>query len=186
VHGKVRIISGRWGGRIIQFNPKIGIRPTTDAARETLFNWLRDDLHHAQCLDLYAGSGALGFEALSRGARQVVFVDSNLQCIRGLRKTAGELGVDNAVFARAHTQRYLERCKSLFNVIFIDPPYRHGLALDTLKWIDQSRCLKAGGLAYIEMERQDDALLLGASWTVIRSHQSGQRLHALLRFASDY
>ncbi len=186
MHGKVRIIAGRWGRRIIQFNPKIGTRPTTDAARETLFNWLRDDLHHAQCLDLYAGSGALGFEALSRGAKQVVFVDSNLQCIRGLRKTTDELGADNAMIVRARAQRYLECCKLLFNVIFIDPPYRQGLALDTLKWIDQSRCLKAGGVAYIEMERRDDALLPGAPWTVIRSHQSGQRLHALLRFASDY
>ena len=84
MQGRLRIIAGKWRRQEIRFNPKLAIRPTTDAARETLFNWLQGEIEGAVCLDLFAGSGALGFEALSRGAGSVVFVDSNRKCIHDL------------------------------------------------------------------------------------------------------
>jgi 16S rRNA (guanine966-N2)-methyltransferase len=119
----VRIIAGRWRGRKITFSDVVGLRPTGDRIRETLFNWLMPVLPGAHCLDLFAGSGVLGFEALSRGARACVLVESNPVVARHLQTTAQSLEATDALVACADARTALQRVSGTFNIVFIDPPF---------------------------------------------------------------
>jgi 16S rRNA (guanine966-N2)-methyltransferase len=121
--GSVRIIAGEWRGRRVPVAPSTSVRPTPDRVRETLFNWLREDIAGARCLDLYAGTGALGFESLSRGAREVWFVEQDPALVAALGAQAEVFGVSPRVVRQDAASLLRGRAPQRFDVVFLDPPY---------------------------------------------------------------
>jgi 16S rRNA (guanine966-N2)-methyltransferase len=154
--GKVRIIGGQWRGRLLAVPAVSAIRPTPDRVRETVFNWLQGYLAGARVLDLYAGTGVLGLEALSRGAQHATFIEQNGVAARAL---SHQLGVFQAVDrAQVHMTSVLDAGVFLtglrFDVVFIDPPYDASLLVDTLTWLDTIGCLAPDALIYVEQHRK--------------------------------
>ena len=176
----MRIIAGEWRRRRIYFDSSTELRPTTDAARETLFNWLQDRIEGAVCLDLFAGSGALGFEALSRGAGEVILVDSNHRCIKNLHQTAKELQTERCTIVHRDALVYLQRCNWKFDLVFLDPPYRSGLAVEALRKLDSTNSLNLDARIYLEVERDFSSVKLADWWTIVRNFNAGSRSHYLL------
>ena len=183
--GKLRIISGKWRRRVIRFGSSLDIRPTTDAARETLFNWLQRQIEGAKCLDLYAGSGALGFEALSRGAESAVFVDINRRCIRSLHQTAAELSANQCLVVCSEAMAYLKTIEEKFDVVFVDPPFYRDMALSSVELLESIGCLNSNAHVYVEMERSEGLNQLSEQWEILRHYQSGSRSHYLLQFVQN-
>lgn len=179
---QLRIIAGNWRGRKLSFPDLPGLRPTSDRIRETLFNWLQADIEGSSCLDLFAGSGALGFEALSRGARRVIFVDAQRQAIEQIKQNAARLNVDNAAFMSENAASYLERPvdNESFDVVFLDPPFHQGLLLNCLQALRQNSMLNVGAKIYIEMEGDLDNRLLTSHWHVLRKKNTGNVCYCLL------
>ena len=211
---KVRIIGGEWRGRLIRFAQAEGLRPTPDRVRETLFNWLGQTLDGKTCLDLFAGSGVLGFEALSRGARRVVMVDQNPQVLKILQENAHKLGanghgknaatedktrharfphpdplpqageganVKGAGFNRLDLvagdgSKILARKGEAFDVVFLDPPFHHGILPLLLPLVSDR--LAPDGLVYAETEQ---ALEPGDEWDIWRSGRAGNVFYCLLK-----
>ena len=178
--GSLRIIAGEWRRRRIFFDSSTELRPTTDAARETLFNWMQDRIEGAVCLDLFAGSGALGFEALSRGAGEVVLVDSNRRCIKSLHQTAKELQTELCTIVHRDALVYLQQCNWKFDIVFLDPPYRSGLAVEALRKLDSTNSLNLDARIYLEVEKDFSAVKLADRWTIVRNFNAGSRSHYLL------
>ncbi len=178
--GSVRVIAGKWRRRRIAFDSALEIRPTTDAVRESLFNWLQAHIEGSSCLDLYAGSGALGFEALSRGAAQAVLVDSNHRCVRNLNWNAAQLGAQHCTIVHCDALAFLRRVDRPFDIIFIDPPFRTGLARRTLQLLQSTVALHADSYVYLEAEREFDMASLADSWQILRCTNAGSRAHYLL------
>ena len=144
--GRLRIIGGEWRGRKLDVPSVPGLRPTADRIRETLFNWLREQTPGARCLDLFAGSGALGWEALSRGARHATFVDQDRTAIHGLRAVQEKLGAA-ATLVQADVGAWLADGPADFDIVFADPPYEFPL-VELLPRVWPS--LKDGGRIYVE------------------------------------
>ncbi|MCC7486545.1 MAG: 16S rRNA (guanine(966)-N(2))-methyltransferase RsmD [Burkholderiales bacterium] len=172
---RVRIIGGAWRSRLIEFPPHKDLRPTPDRVRETLFNWLGQDLTGATCLDLFAGSGVLGFEAASRGARRVVMVERDPATVRFLAAAREALRAGAVELARADALRFLAAERGVFDVIFLDPPY----AVDY--WPRLAPLLPArlapGGLVYHERGGRATA---PAGWKVRRQSRAGRVNYQLL------
>jgi 16S rRNA (guanine966-N2)-methyltransferase len=177
----LRIIGGAWRGRKIQFPPVEAIRPTPDRVRETAFNWLQQDVAGARCLDLYAGSGALGLEALSRGAAQVVFVDVEPAVGRHLSQMLAQLGCDRGQFVCADASRYLQGAPQPFDIVFLDPPFGGSALADTCRRLDERGWLRLGGLAYLEAPAIAGMPVLPAGWTMLRSKRAGEVGYHLAR-----
>ena len=173
---KVRIIGGDWRGRLIGFPAAEGLRPTPDRVRETLFNWLGQTLDGKACLDLFAGSGALGFEALSRGARRVVMVEQSPQVLRLLRENASKLGADRLDLVAADALKFLSREEGMFDVIFLDPPFHRGILPLLLPLL--SHRLAPDGCVYAETEA---SLEPGDGWEVWRSGRAGNVHYCLMK-----
>lgn len=173
----IRIIGGKWRRRVLRFPDSEGLRPTPDRVRETLFNWLGQDLEGYACLDLFAGSGALGFEAASRGASRVVLVETAPRVVAALRENIQLLAASAKLeTVRANALQYLVSAKTKFDVIFLDPPYRQG-------WIDRLEkgllpAVKEDGAIYIEAEYQIDSL---GNWRTVRQGRAGEVHFHLLR-----
>ncbi len=182
--GELRIIAGKWRSRRIRFDFAANLRPTTDSARETLFNWLYDRITHAVCLDLFAGSGALAFEALSRGAEKAILIDSDRRCIVGLHQSAEHLQAQNCSIIRSDALAYLRRVNQKFDLVFIDPPYRTKLANQALGLLVSRNCLHADARVYLEVEREFDESNLAAEWKIVRHTRAGSRSHFLLSLES--
>ena len=174
--GKVRIIAGEWRGRLIHFPQAEGLRPTPDRVRETLFNWLGQTLDGKTCLDLFAGSGALGFEALSRGARRVVMVEQNPQVLKALQENGAKLDAVGMEIVAGDAPKFLLREKRLFDVIFLDPPFHYGILPLLLPLLSER--LAPEGLVYAETEQ---ALEPGEEWDVWRSDRAGNVFYCLLK-----
>lgn len=180
----VRIIGGAWRGRRIHFPGAPGLRPTSDRRRETLFNWLAFDLAGTRCLDLFAGSGALGFEAASRGAASVVMVEASREVAAALAATRDEFGADNVQVVHTRMARYLNRTPQAFDVVFVDPPFAQPrLAEDACRRLADGGWLASGALVYLEMAAHADRPVVPAEWTVTREGTGGDA-HALLYCAS--
>jgi 16S rRNA (guanine966-N2)-methyltransferase len=179
--GRLRIIGGRWRGRRLDFPSGTGIRPTPDRVRETLFNWLQMDIAGSRCLDLYAGSGALGVEALSRGAREVVFVDADPRATRSLEAALREFGAEGGHVARADVSAFLAGPPEPFDIIFLDPPYRSGVLEPVCRILDERGWLRPGGLAYLEDSADAGAPALPPGWTLLRSRRAGEVGYHLAR-----
>lgn len=148
---RLRVIGGLWRGRKISFPDRIGLRPTADRMRETLFNWLREDIDSSRCLDLFAGSGALGFEAASRGALRVVMVDSDPVAVKSLAQIRQSLGAEQTEIIHADFSVYLQGTKELFDLVFIDPPFNRELIVPACKLLETG-WLKPHARIYIETE----------------------------------
>jgi len=171
----VRIIGGQYRRRLLDFPDGAGLRPTPDRVRETLFNWLGQDLPGWICLDLFAGSGALGFEAASRGAGRVVMIERDLKTTAALEKNRTVLGASRVDILRADALAWLANSQEAFDLIFVDPPFGSGLAESVLA--DLGRHLKPGGHAYIE---QETAVVAPPGFIIHRSGRAGRSHFALL------
>jgi 16S rRNA (guanine966-N2)-methyltransferase len=176
----LRIIGGRWRGVPIVFPERPELRPTPDRVRETIFNWLQPVIADSRCLDLFAGSGALGFEALSRGAAQVVLVDRDRQIVEQLRATATKLGTHQAECIVSDAQHFLAQTPSPFDIVFLDPPYASGVLTEICKRLSEG-WLAASALVYLEAPAAAGLPPLPAAWTVHRSKTAGQVGYHLLR-----
>jgi 16S rRNA (guanine966-N2)-methyltransferase len=171
----VRIIGGRYRRRLLDFPGSTGLRPTPDRVRETLFNWLGQDLPGWVCLDLFAGSGALGFEAVSRGAGRVVMVERDAPAMAALQKNRATLGADQADLQRADAMSWLANNRETFDLVFLDPPFDSGLAGQVLA--DLARHLKSGGHVYVE---QGTRVIAPSGFIIHRSGRAGRSHFALL------
>jgi 16S rRNA (guanine966-N2)-methyltransferase len=154
-HRTLRIIGGRWRRQRLSFPDIPELRPTHDRVRETLFNWLMSDIQGARCLDLFAGSGALGFEALSRGAKQVSFVDSNPEVIDYIKKTAKQFGLsakEAEVVCGRCPQQSLSLKQGPYDVIFLDAPFFKSSLLEIKAWLEHHDLMAPAALIYVETE----------------------------------
>ena len=149
---QIRIVGGLHRGRRLRFADLPGLRPSGDRVRETLFNWLQPIIEGARCLDLFAGSGALGLEAASRGAAQVVMVDRSSDVIRQLRENVHAVGLAHAEVVRADALQWLGHATGVFDVVFLDPPFADDLLPEACRLLLERRCLKRGGMVYLEAD----------------------------------
>jgi len=165
--GTVRIIGGRFRGKKLTFPLKETLRPTQDRVRETLFNWLMNDIVDANCLDVFAGTGALGLEALSRGARHVTFIDSDSAAINTLKKNAGTFNADHLTFIRTNYKEAL-LSQAPFDIVFIDPPFAEQLQVPVAQWLEANQYLTAKALIYIETKKDSDMAGLPEHWGCLK------------------
>lgn len=180
---KLRIIAGRWRGVPISFPPHPELRPTPDRVRETLFNWLQPVIVDSRCLDLFAGSGALGFEALSRGAREVVCVDRDREVVRRLQDTAKKLRAEGFEAIANDAHEYLKCPARPFDIVFLDPPYASNVLADVLPRLTQG-WLAPAAFIYVEAPADGGLPPLPRGWSVHRSKSAGQVGYHLLRAPS--
>jgi 16S rRNA (guanine966-N2)-methyltransferase len=177
---RLRVIAGAWRGRRITFAEIPGLRPTPDRVRETLFNWLQSFIVGAHCVDLFAGSGALGFEAASRGAQQVVMLDVNPRVIWGLRETLKMLDAPQIKIIHADTLTWLNNTSQAFDIMFIDPPYGKNLLPAVFQILSQRALLKTGAHIYIEFNAAQPVPTLPTGWELLRSQKAGQVRYCLV------
>ncbi len=178
---RVRIIGGEWRSRVIEFPDAIGLRPTANRVRETLFNWLGQTLHGKRCLDLFAGSGALGFEAASRGAAEVVMVENDKYVMQALENNRGKLGANQCRLMGQGANEFLAANKDAFDIVFLDPPFASGLMTTTLDQL--SRQLNTGGLVYAEWQVALADVLSGLPqnpWQLLKQGKAGAVHFALM------
>ncbi len=180
--GSVRIISGAHRGRKLPVLLAEGLRPTTDRVKETVFNWLAPYIAQATCLDCFAGSGSLGFEALSRGADHVTMVELNKQAAQQLQQNTQLLKVNNSCVACCDILSYLKRPPIAFDVIFLDPPFRKNFVSQVAKllnlgWIAQN------GLIYVEMEVNNTNTMreIPDNWQLLKEKVAGQVAYRLFQ-----
>ena len=172
---RVRIIGGQYRRRLLDFPDGAGLRPTPDRVRETLFNWLGQDLPGWTCLDLFAGSGALGFEAASRGAARVVMIERDAAAVGALEKNRSALGASGVDILRTDARAWLTNSRETFDLVFVDPPFDSGLAEGVLAELGQH--LKPGGHVYVE---QGKDVIAPPGFIIHRSGRAGRSHFALL------
>lgn len=172
----VRIIGGKWRGRRLQFPSGTNLRPTHDRIRETLFNWLMHDLTDACCLDLFAGSGALGLEALSRGAARVTFVDSNpAACVSIQHHLKAWESNDAVVIDRDYRDIAFSLLEPAYDIVFLDPPFKQNALAPAIDWLLECDCLKQKSKIYIEVEKGLVLSNIPSQWNLYR-HKSTSTL----------
>ena len=173
---RVRIIGGAWRSRLISFPSRKDLRPTPDRVRETLFNWLGQDLAGKRCLDLFAGSGALGFEAASRGARDVVMVERDPVTFRALQESSALLGATTVELKRSDALEFLRGDRSRYDVIFLDPPFTARYWPRLLPLLPGH--MSPGALVYCESAERPG---LPAGWEIWKQGRAGQVRYQLLK-----
>ncbi|NOT11678.1 MAG: 16S rRNA (guanine(966)-N(2))-methyltransferase RsmD [Methylococcaceae bacterium] len=171
---KVRIIGGEWRSRQLQFIDAPSLRPTPSRVRETLFNWLQHDIPGSHCLDLFAGSGALGFEAASRGAKSVVQIENNPQVCRSLKENAIALSASQIKIVQMDALRYLAGNAELADVVFIDPPFGLNLVSTSCQWLEDNLWLAQQAKIYIEAENTLKLENMPANWRLLKSKVAGE------------
>lgn len=172
---RVRIIGGEWRSRIVRFRPREGLRPTPDRVRETLFNWLGQRLDGLACVDLFAGSGALGFEARSRGASPVVLIEKDREAVAQLSRAAEELGGEGLQIVQGDALAWLARSPARFDVAFVDPPYGSGELSAALSLLE--RTLNPDARVYVEAPALVDPP--STQWVRLREGSAGAVHYAL-------
>ncbi|SEG78989.1 16S rRNA (guanine(966)-N(2))-methyltransferase RsmD [Marinobacterium lutimaris] len=186
----VRIIGGDWRSRRIPFAAIEGLRPTPDRVRETLFNWLQGVTEGARCVDLCAGSGALGLEALSRGAGSLTFVDQSSLVARTLRENLQKLKVQNAEVVNASALDWLSALPAdeseRFDLVFMDPPFRKGLVAPLCALLESHNLLSERAMVYVESEKEIGAPDVPESWSLYREKHAGQVSYRLYECSSDH
>ena len=189
---QVRIIGGLWKGRKLHFAGSASLRPTPSRVRETLFNWLGPDIEGCDCLDLFAGSGALGFEALSRGARSLTSVENDRGAAESLRRNGAQMGVVRLAVRKQDVLSFLRQTTSdgifisgepvrSWDCVFLDPPFASGLLSSTLALLGEGQALKPGGRVYFEARRNTPLDL--RDWRIDREGHAGASRFGLLRRA---
>lgn len=170
----LRIIGGAWRGRKLRFPAGTSIRPTPDRVRETLFNWLGARVVGARCLDLFAGSGALGLEALSRGAAHVTFVEQDTVAARELRARLAEWGAQDAAVERSDARRFLAGEAHPCDVVFLDPPFASELLGPVAQLLERHGWLAAGALIYLEAAAREPLPALPQAWVPLKGKRAGE------------
>lgn len=199
---ELRIIAGEWRGRKLRFPAQTSIRPTPDRVRETLFNWIGPRVRGVRALDLFAGSGVLGLEALSRGAAAVTFVDSDPRAVQALRERLVEWGAQGGTVVRADAQTFVAAgvrrvaeaggvaeiaagagrvVADQFGLVFLDPPFAAGLLPPIAQALESGGWLAPGALLYVEAAAEDRLPEWPADWELLRSGQAGAVGYHLLR-----
>ena len=181
VSNQLRIIGGEWRGRKLRFADGEGLRPTTDRVRETVFNGLQGQIQGRRCLDLFAGSGALGLEALSRGAAEVVFWEKNPKAVQALRDNLAMLQCQRGQVVRGDTLQLLQGPARPFDVLFLDPPFGRELLQPSLELLASGGWLAAQAKVYIEHASRGEGFSVPAEWELLRSKQAGQVAYHLAR-----
>jgi len=183
-NGELRIIGGRWRGRKLHFPALPGLRPSPNRVRETLFNWLMPELSGAHCLDLFAGSGALGLEALSRGAASCWFVDTARAASQQIQLHLATLQSSDGRVVNADTSTWLKTKTAdapTFHLVFLDPPFRQGLLDDCCAQLEHGNWLTANALIYIESAADEALPTVPSNWSIHRDKQAGQVAYRLFR-----
>ena len=177
---KVRIVAGQWRSRKIEFLNLKSLRPTPDRVRETLFNWLKPTITDACCLDLFAGSGVIGFEALSRGANSVVSVDNNIRVCAKLHEQAALLKAQNIRIVHQEATQFINHTLDTFDIVFIDPPFRSNLASTLLHTLSANPILNPGAMIYVEIPITKQLGIAEMKWNIVRCGKTPQVRYFLL------
>ncbi|RQW61507.1 16S rRNA (guanine(966)-N(2))-methyltransferase RsmD [Vibrio viridaestus] len=172
--GFVRIISGLWRGRKLPVHDVEGLRPTTDRVKETVFNWLAQEIPHSACLDLFSGSGSLGFEAASRQADNVVMIELDKNVANQLKSNANSLKAQNIIVHNIDALSFLEQAPTPFDVVFIDPPFRKGLIEEIIRKLESRGWLTENASIYIESEKEWPTDCIPSHWNLHREKFAGQ------------
>jgi 16S rRNA (guanine966-N2)-methyltransferase len=180
----LRIIGGSLRGRKLRFPQRPGLRPTPDRVRETLFNWLAGRTVGARCLDLFAGSGALGLEALSRGAAHVTFVENDAAAAQALRELLAEWGATGGAVVQRDALTYLAGTAIGFDLVFLDPPFDAGLLGPAALLLEERGWLKPGALIYVESAARQALPPLPPGWVVLKAKRAGEVGYHLLERAA--
>jgi 16S rRNA (guanine966-N2)-methyltransferase len=177
---RVRIVGGQWRSRLLDVATVTGLRPTPDRVRETLFNWLGQDLDGLDCLDLFAGTGILGFEAASRGARSVTLVEQDARAFAALQRSAKTLQAAQVELIRGDAVKFLQSASRKFDIVLLDPPYNQGWLARIEPLLE--RVLQPDGWLYAESEAP--ATRLGR-WTTVKQGRAGQVHFHLMQGSTD-
>ena len=182
-NNRIRIIGGEWRSRQLPFIEAPGLRPTPDRVRETLFNWLQGKVAGAHCLDLFSGSGAIAFEALSRYADKVVLVEKHAAVAQQLKENIDLLGAESSRVnvINMDASKYLEQAEDAFDLIFLDPPFRKGFVDEVMTLILADGLLKPDGMIYLEYEMGLEPDFEAWGMSVFRETRAGQVVSVLLR-----
>ena len=184
--GRLRIVAGNWRSRLLDIADVEGLRPTSERIRETLFNWLTPRMHGARCLDAYAGTGALGLEALSRGAASVMFVEKSPVAAKQLRRNIDVLDAGGATVHQQDTLDYLRGTAiGPFDLVFLDPPFSNARYGELCTLLGEGGWLRHGGLVYIEQDRDHPPPDLPAGWHAEKEKTAGNVRFMLVSPASD-
>ncbi len=184
--GQVKLIAGRWRGRLLRVVDRPGLRPTPHRVRETLFNWLQGELSGACVLDLFAGSGALGFEALSRGAVQAVLLEKDGITVQQLRLEAERLGAGSSCrIEQADAISWLQGTAQPFDLVFLDPPFAAGLWQAALAALDQGGWLRPGAWVYLEAPEELELASAASCWQPYRQLKAGEVRCQLWRYQPE-
>ena len=177
----VRIIAGKYKSRKITFPDRPEMRPTGNRIRESLFNWIQADIFDSRCLDLFSGSGALGIEALSRGAEMTTFIESDFETANCLEETLQTLNAENGIVVKADAINWLESQKNIepFGFVFLDPPFKKNLLLDCISLLESNRIIANNGNIYIETEMSVDQRKLPLTWRLKQKKQAGRVSYCL-------
>lgn len=174
--GWVRIIAGKWRGRRLKIPEVKGLRPTPDRVRETVFNWLAPFIGGARCIDLFAGSGALGFEALSRGAVHVLMVDQSPEVVQLLQAEQKMFAAENVAIYRATIPQQLHHLSPPFDfdIVFLDPPFQENLLIPVCFYLEKHEFLAKSAYIYLESGQLIKDNELPPNWRLLKSHRAGQ------------
>ncbi|MDF2868120.1 MAG: rsmD [Gammaproteobacteria bacterium] len=181
ISNKVRIIGGRWRGRKLPFPDVPGLRPTADRVRETLFNWLSPHINGAHCLDLFAGSGALGFEAASRGAAKVLMIDNDRAVIQQLKANQTLLNAQNVTIYQAAIPESSSLPEKPFDLVFLDPPFHKNLINQACQWLIHHHYLAKQALIYLETEATLTPLPIPQTWEILKAKKTSQVNYYLIK-----
>ena len=183
--GRLRIVAGKWRSRVLDIADLPGLRPTSERIRETLFNWLAPTIQGARCLDLFAGTGALGFETLSRGATTVVFVDSSRRAIKTIENSAKTLNATGAlVYCRDAVDFLRSAAPASFDIVFLDPPFADDRLEGLCQLLDETGVLAPGARIYLEQDRARPETPLPAHWRVLKDKTAGNVRYRLAESAA--
>ena len=177
--GRLRIIAGKWRSRRLEFPDQPDLRPTPDRVRETVFNWLQADVPGSRCLDLFAGSGALGFEAASRGAARVVMIENNRDAAAALSGNIRLLDAANIELVVSDAMRWLEQNTHEFDIVFLDPPYRAGALAQCCEMLEHGQSLSKNAKIYIEHAVTDSEVIIPDVWQCLKAKSAGQVAYKL-------
>ena len=178
--GRVRIVAGKWRGRFLPVDDAAGLRPSSERIRETLFNWLAPVVEGARCLDLFAGTGALGLEALSRGAASATLVERSPKVAATLKRSIEMLGADGAVLHTGDAFSWLDREEPHpYDIVFLDPPYSLESLADLCRLLQEKQWLARGASIYMEQDIHDCRPVLPDGFTVVREKSAGSVRYSL-------